>query len=61
VHDFIAALAELFDDVRRVLAPDGTLWLNIGDSYTSGNRGWRHPTARTSPARWARGPRPPTG
>ncbi|MEO8261195.1 MAG: site-specific DNA-methyltransferase [Pseudolysinimonas sp.] len=43
VHAFIDALAALFDDVRRVLADDGTLWLNIGDSYTSGNRGWRAP------------------
>jgi site-specific DNA-methyltransferase (adenine-specific)/site-specific DNA-methyltransferase (cytosine-N4-specific) len=27
--------------VYRVLTPDGTLWLNIGDSYTSGGRTWR--------------------
>ncbi|MEO5921979.1 MAG: site-specific DNA-methyltransferase [Pseudolysinimonas sp.] len=58
VHDFIEALAELFDDVRRVLSPDGTLWLNIGDSYTSGNRGWRAPD-RKNVAR-AMGTRPPT-
>lgn len=58
VHDFIAALAALFDDVRRVLAPDGTLWLNIGDSYTSGNRGWRAPD-RKNVAR-AMSTRPPT-
>ncbi len=58
VHDFIEALAELFDDVRRVLADDGTLWLNIGDSYTSGNRGWRAPD-RKNVAR-AMETRPPT-
>lgn len=58
VHDFIAALADLFDDVRRVLADDGTLWLNIGDSYTSGNRGWRAPD-RKNVAR-AMSTRPPT-
>jgi DNA modification methylase len=58
VHDFIEALAALFDDVRRVLAPDGTLWLNIGDSYTSGNRGWRAPD-RKNVAR-AMSSRPPT-
>jgi site-specific DNA-methyltransferase (adenine-specific) len=58
VHDFVAALAELFDDVRRVLSPDGTLWLNIGDSYTSGNRGWRAPD-RKNVAR-AMQTRPPT-
>lgn len=43
VFDFINALADLFDEVRRVTRPDGTLWLNIGDSYTSGNRTWRAP------------------
>jgi site-specific DNA-methyltransferase (adenine-specific) len=58
VHEFIDALADLFDDVRRVLADDGTLWLNIGDSYTSGNRGWRAPD-RKNVAR-AMSTRPPT-
>ncbi|MBX3193789.1 MAG: site-specific DNA-methyltransferase [Microbacteriaceae bacterium] len=58
VHEFVEALAGLFDEVRRVLVPDGTLWLNIGDSYTSGNRGWRAPD-RKNVAR-AMGTRPPT-
>lgn len=43
VYDFIDALADLFDSVQRVLKDDGTLWLNIGDSYTSGGRTWRAP------------------
>jgi DNA modification methylase len=30
---FVAALVEVFRCVRDVLADDGTLWLNIGDSY----------------------------
>ena len=30
---FVAGLVELFREVRRVLRPDGTLWLNLGDSY----------------------------
>ena len=29
--------------MRRVLRDDGVFWLNIGDGYTSGNRGWRAP------------------
>lgn len=41
VKDYIQALVKLFRDVRRVLADDGTFWLNIGDSYTSGGRAWR--------------------
>lgn len=43
VYAYIDSLADLFDQVNRVLRSDGTLWLNIGDSYTSGNRGWRAP------------------
>ena len=31
--DFVAAMVEVFRDVRRVLRPDGTVWLNLGDSY----------------------------
>jgi DNA modification methylase len=33
---YVAQLVAVFADVRRVLKPDGTLWLNLGDSY-SGN------------------------
>ena len=33
--DFIAALVEVFRSVRRVLRDDGTVWLNLGDSYAS--------------------------
>jgi site-specific DNA-methyltransferase (adenine-specific) len=58
VDDFIDALADVFEDVRRVLRADGTLWLNIGDSYTSGGRTWRAPD-RKNPAR-AMSVRPPT-
>lgn len=41
IQEYISDLATVFREVRRVLRPDGTLWLNIGDSYTSGNRRWR--------------------
>lgn len=33
--EYIAAMVEVFRCVRDVLADDGTLWLNIGDSYAS--------------------------
>ncbi len=42
-NDYIARLVAVFDQVHRVLADDGTVWLNIGDSYTSGNRAYRAP------------------
>lgn len=41
--EFIDALRCVFTEVRRVLRADGVFWLNIGDGYTSGNRGWRAP------------------
>ena len=33
--EYIAAMVEVFRCVRDVLADDGTVWLNIGDSYAS--------------------------
>ncbi len=30
---YVEKLLEVFSEVRRVLKPDGTLWLNLGDSY----------------------------
>lgn len=32
-EEYVAALVDLFREVRRVLRDDGTLWLNLGDSY----------------------------
>ena len=34
-YQYVAKLVEVFREVRRVLRDDGTLWLNLGDSYTS--------------------------
>jgi DNA modification methylase len=31
--EYIAKLVDVFEQVRRVLKPDGVLWLNMGDSY----------------------------
>jgi DNA modification methylase len=36
---YVEHAVEIFRDVRRVLRPDGTLWLNLGDSYASTPRG----------------------
>lgn len=36
---FIDALVQVFSEVKRVLKPDGTLWLNLGDSYTANATG----------------------
>lgn len=37
--EYIARFVELFREIRRILRKDGTVWLNIGDSYSSGGRG----------------------
>jgi DNA modification methylase len=47
---FINRLRTVFSEVKRVLRPDGVFWVNIGDGYTSGNRGWRAPDKK-NPAR----------
>ena len=38
-EQYIAAMVEVFRCVRDVLADDGTLWLNIGDSYAGSGKG----------------------
>jgi DNA modification methylase len=37
-------MVEVFREVRRVLRDDGTLWLNIGDSYANGPAGNKTPS-----------------
>lgn len=34
-QEYIGRLTEVFNEVKRVLADDGTLWLNIGDTYAN--------------------------
>lgn len=46
---FIERLADVFDEVKRVLTNDGTLWLNIGDTYISNNNGHAPPKRSSSP------------
>lgn len=36
---FIAGMVAVFREVRRVLKPDATCWINIGDSYAAGGMG----------------------
>lgn len=38
LDDYITNLVNVFREVRRVLTEDGTLWLNLGDSFSSGGR-----------------------
>ena len=36
---FVSELVEVFREVKRVLRDDGTLWLNLGDSYAGSGKG----------------------
>jgi DNA modification methylase len=48
LQDWVNTMVEVFREVRRVLKPDGTLWLNLGDAY-AGSRcgGDSHPEKST--------------
>lgn len=51
---FVMALVKVFREVRRVLKPDGAMWLNIGDTYATptsgqGHRGLKALSDRYSP------------
>ena len=50
LESYLTDLVAVFREVRRTLRDDGTLWLNLGDSYTSGGRTWRQ-SDRKNPAR----------
>jgi site-specific DNA-methyltransferase (cytosine-N4-specific) len=58
---FINKLTSLFSEVRRILKPDGILWLNMGDGYTSGNRGWRAPDKKNPNRAMSTRPENPPG
>lgn len=65
-EQYIAAMVEVFRCVRDVLADDGTLWLNIGDSYCSTAPGTRNAPqtkgSKTEAAQWANArPKTPEG
>ncbi len=37
--EYVAKMVEVFREVRRALRDDGTLWLNLGDSYAGSGKG----------------------
>lgn len=39
-EEYVAKMVEVFRGVKRVLKDDGTLWLNLGDSYCGSNQGF---------------------
>lgn len=58
LEGYVGSIVDTFEEVRRILRDDATVWLNVGDAFTSGNRRYRAPD-RKNRAR-AMGVRPPT-
>lgn len=56
--EYVAELVDVFREVRRVLADDGTLWLNLGDTYGPGKQlqgiPWRVAFALQADGWWLR-------
>ena len=48
---FICHLRMVFAEVWRILRPDGTLWVNIGDSYSATGKGGRDSSSKTNKAK----------
>jgi DNA modification methylase len=58
--EYVEELVTIFREVRRVLKDDGTLWLNLGDSYNSPHSGGHGATGGRDKSTLS-GPLPPVG
>ena len=61
VEQYVEHLVAVFREVRRTLREDGTCWLNLGDSYTSGGRTWRAPDKKNPARKMTYRPNTPDG
>ena len=59
--EYVAALVGVFREVRRVLRGDGTVWLNLGDSYAAGGNGIGSGKQLTNVGSWMPPKKPPEG
>jgi site-specific DNA-methyltransferase (adenine-specific) len=55
VDDWVANLRHVLTGIGRVLTPSGTVWLNLGDSYSSGKQGAARKSLLLGPERLALG------
>jgi DNA modification methylase len=51
-EEYVSNMVAVFREVRRILRDDGTLWLNMGDSYATGTTSDRSPTATGKHGYW---------
>jgi len=47
-EEYVEKMVEVFREVKRVLKDDGTVWLNLGDSYAGSGRGGNPPDSKWS-------------
>jgi DNA modification methylase len=57
-EEYIAQMVQVFREVKRVLRDDGTLWLNLGDSYAGSGNGWQKDSGSSIPRKWLEECRP---
>ena len=53
-EEYVAKMVEVFREVRRVLRDDGTLWLNLGDSYAGSGCGWQKDEGSSIKREWVK-------
>lgn len=51
VQEYLAILVDVFREVRRVLRPDGTCWVNLGDAYANVGKSGLHVKGASSTLR----------
>lgn len=51
-EEYLATMVDVFRGVRRVLRDDGTLWVNMGDSYDAGTASKRRPSKTADHGGW---------
>lgn len=61
LEDYVKDLVAVFREVRRTLKPDGTFWLNIANTYSSGNRTWRDADSKNKGRAMSYRPQTPKG
>lgn len=52
--EYVTALTQVFDEAKRVLRKDGTLWLNLGDNYVGATSQHRQGGSQGKNSRYSR-------
>lgn len=52
INEYVEKMVKVFSEIRRILTNDGTLWLNLGDSYAGSGKGPAGNLGKTHNERW---------